>query len=197
MRWSIASIRESGGWVRPVVSLGLLAVAGGALALIASQRISFYVVPTSSMEPTLMPNDRIIALKTTEYERGDVVVVRDPQDPKSYLVKRIVAMPGDKVHVFEGTLFVNDQVVNEPYLSEPIDYALPPITVRDGNVFLLGDNRNESDDGHLWRRGVPLDSVMGSVRYIYEPASRRGGGLAQPEAFARVGVTAWDRGPAP
>jgi len=179
-------IHQTGGWVRLVVSLLLLAAVAGVLALIGTERVSFYVVPSSSMEPTLMPNDRIVAYAAGEYRRGDVVVVRDPENPDAYLVKRIVGLPGDVVQVFDGALTVNDRIVHEPYLPEPIEYSLPPVTIEPDQVFLLGDNRNESDDGHLWRRGVPLDSIRGAVRYIYQPATRRGGGIAHPEAFASV-----------
>ena len=138
------------------------------------------------MEPTLHPNDRIVAVASSDHERGQVVVVRDPENRNQYLVKRIVGMPGDRIEVFSNRLVVNGRPVAEPYLSEPIQYQLPPTEVPDGEVFLLGDNRNESEDSHLWKRGVPVDDIMGVVRYIYSPGARRGARVGYPEVFSEI-----------
>jgi signal peptidase I len=151
-----------------------------------SQRIGFYIVPTTSMEPTLHPNDRIVAVASAGHERGQVVVVRDPENAADYLVKRIVGMPGDRIEVFSQQLMVNGRTVSEPYLNEPIEYQLPPTQVPDGEVFLLGDNRNESEDSHLWKRGVPVSDIVGVVRYIYSPGERRGTRVGYPEVFRGV-----------
>jgi signal peptidase I len=166
-----------------VVSLVALAVSSSILGLILYGEIGFYVVPTTSMEPTLHPNDRIVAVATSGHERGQVVVVRDPENRTAYLVKRIVGIPGDRVEVFGNRLVVNGKMVAEPYLSEPIAYQLPPTEVPHGEVFLLGDNRNESEDSHLWKRGVPVSDIVGVVRYIYSPGERRGTRVGYPEVF--------------
>lgn len=171
---------------RLAISIVMLVAAFGTLALIGNQNLGFYVVPTSSMEPTLMPNDRLVAYSSSEYGRGDVVVFRDPDAPDGYLVKRIVGLPGDTVAVQGNRLVVNGTVIQEPYLKERIDYHLGPTYIGAGEVFLLGDNRNFSHDGHIWKRGVPKESIMGAVRYIYAPRERRGARVAYPEVFKGV-----------
>lgn len=178
------AIAVESGRTRLVVSLIALLLSVSVLGLILNQRIGFYVVPTASMEPTLHPNDRIVAVASSGPERGQVVVVRDPENSQEYLVKRVVGMPGDRVEVFSRQLVVNGLSVAEPYLREPIEYQMPPTVVPPGEVFLLGDNRNESEDSHLWKRGVPVSDIVGVVRYIYSPGARRGARVGYPEVFS-------------
>jgi signal peptidase I len=173
--------------VRLAVSLALLVIAGLTFLLVLTETISFYEVPTGSMRPLLQPGDRIAAARSGSYERGDVVVVNDPAGNGDYLVKRIVAVGGDTVAVQGGRLFVNNRMIEEPYLREAMDYRFGPLTVEPGTVFLLGDNRNESEDSHLWMRGLPEDTIRGKVRMIYSPGKRRGGVDHGREHFAGLG----------
>lgn len=174
-------------WFRRIGSVVVLLVLAVILVLISRQDLGFYEVPSSSMEPTLKPGDRFVALVASSYARGDVVVAIDPADPEAYIVKRIVATAGDWVSVYDGVLYVNDTVVTEPYLYESqIRYEMDPVHVDSGTVFLLGDDRNGSEDGHMWRRGLPLTTIMGRARYIYKPSSRRGRLPSQNHAFAYI-----------
>lgn len=169
------------------VSLVLLCVVLGAALLVANQNLGFYGVTTSSMEPTLIPDDRLISYSSTLYERGQVVVIRgDPKEFTNVLVKRIVGLPGDVVAVRNGTLIVNGHRVEEPYLFEKMSYSLAPIRVGSDEVFVLGDNRNQSHDSHIWKHGLPIDNIMGSVRQIYSPRSRIDAPIAYTDAFADV-----------
>ncbi len=177
---------DTSGRVRLVVSVIALIASVIVLLLIANNKIGFYVVPTSSMEPTLHPNDRIVAVAASQYDRGQVVVVRDPERKGEYLVKRIVALPGDRIEIFNSRLMVNGSPVNEPYLREAMTYQLPPSDVPGGEVFLLGDNRNESEDSHLWKRGLSQSDIVGAVKYIYSPGDRRGARVSYPEVFRDV-----------
>ena len=182
---------RAAGRARFIVSIILLLVSVVALLLIANQNLGFYLVPSSSMEPTLLPDDRVIAYSSEYYGRGEVVVIRDPDDPDDpagYLVKRIVGIEGDLVAVRGGNLILNGEPVQEPYLKEPMAYKLGPVRVSPGEIFVLGDNRNQSHDSHIWKGGVPVDTVMGAVRYIYSPRARMGAGISHTEVFA-------DRGP--
>ncbi|MCC6696133.1 MAG: signal peptidase I [Candidatus Hydrogenedentes bacterium] len=148
--------------------------------------MSFYEVPTGSMIPTLQPHDRVVAMTAEMYYRGDVLVVEDPNDPAAFLVKRMVGLPGDIIEVKRGILFVNDTPIEEPYLREKMQYNLGPIEVAEDEVFLLGDNRNESDDSHVWGHGIPARKVTGRAFYIYHPADRRGTLPSHTDAFAIV-----------
>jgi len=181
-----AGFLSTAGRVRLLISILCLLAAGGVLLLIGNQNLGFYRVPSSSMEPTLQPDDHLLAYTASRYDRGEVVVVRDPDAADGYLVKRLVGLPGDVVSVREGSLIVNGVRIAEPYVKEPITYKLVPVTIRAGEVFLLGDNRNQSHDGHIWKRGVSATTIMGAVRHIYSPRSRIGTQVTFRDAFTAV-----------
>jgi signal peptidase I len=159
--------------------------AGGAAALIflailflylfGYRGMRFFLVPSGSMEPTLLREDYIVTLKEPVYQRGDVVVLHDPEGEGDYIVKRVVGLGGDVIRVFGGALYVNGEYVSEPYVLEPADYDLKPVRVAEGHAFFLGDSRNNSDDSHLWKeQSQPLGAIVGKVRFIYFPYARFG-----------------------
>lgn len=167
----------------------LLAVLAPVIGLILFEQIGFYKVPSSSMEPTLYPDDFIFAQKASAYARGDIVVTHDPDNRGEFFVKRIVGVGGDTISVSGGAVFLNGRYASEPYRHSPIDYLMKPYTIPEGELFLLGDNSNWSIDSHNWGleetrdgtvikegrpRGIPLDRVVGKVKYIYLPKKRRG-----------------------
>lgn len=160
--------------VRVVVVLVLLVSLCSILLLIYTGRIGFYIVPSESMMPTLRPNDQLIATRQANYAVGEIVVLTDPHDPESFVVKRIVGVGGDVLEVRNRTLFRNGVTVDEPYLREAMDFRMPAYRVPADTVFIAGDNRNESDDSFRSREAVPAASIHGRVRYIYLPNERRG-----------------------
>jgi signal peptidase I len=117
---------------------------------------AFYI-PSESMRSTLEVGDRILVNKLSyrfgSPQRGDVVVFAAPPaaspEGKEF-IKRVVGLPGDTVAVEDGQLVVNGVPQREPYLDEPISYEQAPVTVPPGSYWVLGDNRNESNDSHLW-----------------------------------------------
>jgi signal peptidase I len=144
--------------------------------------LRFFLVPSRSMEPTLAASEYILSTSEGEYRRGDVIVVDDPALAGGYLVKRLVGLPGDRVSIEGGALYLDGVYVSEPYIAEPTQYSLPEYVVPDRQVFVLGDNRNLSVDSHDWREsqeggtpetaGVPLDSIVGKVRFVYLPIGK-------------------------
>jgi len=133
-----------------------------------------FLVPSRSMEPTLMTNDYLMTFTQKTYSRGDVVVLIDPEDPKAYIVKRIVAVGGDTVAVESRALLLNGVYASEPYISEPMQYDMPSLKVPDGEVLVLGDNRNLSDDASRWeKKTLSVKSIVGRVHYIFLPLSRK------------------------
>jgi len=161
-----------------VVAVVLILIIGYLFGL---RGMRFFLVPTGSMEPTLLRRDYIVSLTERTYHRGDIVVLRDPTEPGAYLVKRIVGMPGDILSIDGGALFINDAYASEPYILEPMMISLnPPIEVPDGQIWVLGDNRNASEDSLTWGHGIYLDDVVGKVRFIYHPFSRMGSVVSYP-----------------
>jgi signal peptidase I len=132
-----------------------------------------YQIPSGSMLPTIQLQDRILANRLVyrihSIERGDVIVFQPPEivDQSTPYVKRVVGLPGDKVEVARGKTFVNEEEFIVPTASTPT-YARKAETVPDGMLFVLGDNRNESSDSHIWGY-VPIDNVIGRADIVYWP----------------------------
>lgn len=136
-------------------------------------------IPSGSMEPTLQIQDYIFASKITyrfnEPKRGDIVVFKYPRDTSRYFVKRLIAVGGETVALKGGKLYINGELVPEDYLPQGLsfddDYG--PVTVPEGNYFMLGDNRNNSSDSRDWGF-VSRDLIVGKEIFIYWPPGRIG-----------------------
>lgn len=139
-------------------------------------------IPSSSMVPTIEPGDRVIMsrlsyLGAKEPQRGDIVVFRAPEEleEKDDLIKRIVALPGEEVSVTGGSVYINGEALAESYLAETPTYEFGPYTVPEGCYFVLGDNRNWSNDAHMWNvHYISGDSIKGKAIWRYWPLSRFG-----------------------
>lgn len=150
-------------------------------------------IPSLSMYPTFEVGDQLAVEKVTKrykpFYRNEIVVFRPPQSfkdiiesqygqsPKSReaLIKRIVAVEGDKVQVKRGQLYINNQVQEEPFTAEEAAYEFGPVYVPAGSVLVLGDNRNHSLDGHIWGF-LPTENVIGRAVFVYWPPWRVGNG---------------------
>lgn len=138
------------------------------------------MVPSESMVPTIQVHDCLIVNKFIYYfqtvnpQRGEIVVFRPPEElhSKHDFVKRVIALPGDKVEMKNHQVYINDQTLEESYLFEPLNYDFGPVTVPPGSLLVLGDNRNCSFDSHLWNTWLTEDRVIGKAFAIYWPANR-------------------------
>ena len=128
-------------------------------------------VENISMEPTLQSGEFVLvnklAFRIGDIHRGDIIVFHYPQDPSQDYIKRIIGVAGDVVDIHDQTVYVNNQALVEPYLmAEPLyngEWTVPP-----NDLFVLGDNRNESSDSHSWGF-VPDANVVGRALVIYWP----------------------------
>jgi signal peptidase I len=124
-----------------------------------------------SMIPTLKDGEFVLVSKINyrfgSAERGDIIVFHFPMDPQQELIKRVIGLPGDTVSVQNGTVSVNGQMLSEPYIAAAPAYS-GIWTVPDGQLFVLGDNRNDSSDSHSWGF-LPFEKVVGKAVVIYWP----------------------------
>lgn len=125
----------------------------------------------NSMEPTFSDGELVLvnklAYRLGEAERGDVIIFHYPPDPTQEFIKRVVGLPGDVVSIGRGQIFINGQLLEEPYISIHPDYG-GEWTVPASQLFVLGDNRSNSLDSHNWGT-VPLDYVIGKALFVYWP----------------------------
>lgn len=146
--------------------------------LIKTFIVGNFWIPSESMVPTIEVNDKVIVTNFSywfeEPERGDVIVFKYPLDTKKDYIKRCIGLPGETIEFRDSKLYVNGQLVAEPYLPEGLvfeDYG--PIEVPEGQYFMCGDNRNHSSDSRVWGF-VEKRLIIGKAQVIYWPFDRWG-----------------------
>ena len=190
------SQKQQNPWIEGFQTIGLsIALALGIRQFVAEARY----IPSESMKPTLLVNDRLVVEKISyrfqSPQRGDIVVFWPPpgifeqedqpeedqpeedQTPVAF-IKRIVGLPGDTVEVTDGTVLINGDELDESYIQAPPTYEQEPLTIPAGNYFVLGDNRNASFDSHAWEVSqpfVPEDQIIGRAVVRFWPPTRLGG----------------------
>lgn len=125
-----------------------------------------------SMEPTFQLGDYVVvnrlAYRAGDIERGDVVVFPAPNSPEIDYIKRVIALPGDRIAVYNGAVVVNGVTLQEPYILEPQGGNYAERVVPDGYVFVMGDNRNNSDDSRSWGF-LAIENIIGKAVFRYWP----------------------------
>jgi signal peptidase I len=153
-----------------------------------------FKIPTGSMKPNLLVGDHLIVnkfifapaafgierglLPMRPIERGDIVVFKYPEEPERDFIKRVIGLPGDTLELSNQTVLINGQPLTEPYAT----YLFPPaaegqmegdlrrkygpVTVPDGHFFMMGDNRDDSQDSRFWGF-LPQSYVKGRALFIY------------------------------
>jgi len=155
----------------------------GALALAVVLRTFVYesaVVVGRSMWPTLRPGEYLLTCKTVCVrrlpKRSEIVTFRAPGPGKIVAIKRVIGLPGDWIQIWGTQVFVNGKRLGEPYARAKQAVARPPVYVPPGSIYVLGDNRDNSEDSRVWGP-IPLSSVRGMAMFLYFPPhhARRAG----------------------
>ena len=173
---------------RVLTDVVLPLVVAVALAFVVQAAVAKpYEIPTGSMEPTIQPHDRVVANRVIyrfrDIARGDIIVFHPTRSasrecaapPGEPFVKRVIGLPGDRVEVRGGVTYVN----GAPYVAggertPHYEEAWPPVP--DGELLVLGDNRDNSCDSHQWSPDpfLPEDAVIGQAEVVYWPPSHLG-----------------------
>ncbi len=157
-------------WIGSIVIAVVLAM------LIRTFIVELYVVDGPSMRPTLESEERLVVNKFIYRfhppQKGEILVFQYPRDPSRDFIKRVIATPGDTVEIHEGRVLVNDQLLTEDYILEKTRSEYPKSTVPEGRVFVMGDNRNNSEDSRFADVGfVPYDLIKGKAMLVFWPIS--------------------------
>lgn len=124
-----------------------------------------------SMNPTLQNGEYVLvsrlSYKLDIPQRGDIIVFSFPVDQNQDLIKRVIGLPGETVSVRQNNVLINGIPLEEPYIAQAPLYS-GEWTVSEGQLFVLGDNRNDSKDSHQWGL-LPMENVIGKALAIYWP----------------------------
>jgi len=163
--------QKSRGFWRDLIETVLMAVVLFLLLNAVTSRVRVYNI---SMQPTLYEGNLLVvnkfAYKLGTPKRGDIIIFHYQGTPTEDYIKRVIGLPGDTVNISNGVVQVNGQTLTEPYIA-----ALPRYTgtwmVPEGELFVLGDNRNLSSDSHEWGF-VKQEWVVGKAVLVYWPLDR-------------------------
>jgi signal peptidase I len=148
---------------RQVLAVVLIAV--GVFFLLRVTVQSFVVVG-SSMEPSLEDGQRLLVNKVVydlrQPQRGEIIVFHQPNGGNVDLIKRIIALPGDTVEIKDGAVYINGSAIDEPYIKAAPSYTMAKEEIPAGEYFVLGDNRNNSNDSHSWGE-LPEQNIIGKA----------------------------------
>lgn len=154
--------------IKNLIFLGLIFLLG---YIFGVKQVKFLKVISSSMEPTLNIGDKIISVKVEEFKRKDIVALYPPMGKKEILIKRVIGLPGEKLKIEKGYVYINGEKIEEPYIREKPNYQINEIEIPYNSYFLLGDNRNESEDSSLWGP-VKKENLIGKVICRYSPLKK-------------------------
>ncbi|MGI6038463.1 MAG: signal peptidase I [Limnochordia bacterium] len=136
-----------------------------------------FLVQGSSMQPSFYHGQRLLVDKLSyrfrEPQRGEVVVFRYPADPSRRFIKRIIGLPGDEILIRDQQVYLNGVPLVEDYIQGPTFGRFGPVVVPPNAYFVLGDNRNNSDDSRFPDVGfVPRENIVGRGLFVYWPVTQ-------------------------
>ena len=164
----ISAKSEIFSWIKVIVSAIIIAL------FVDFVIIANAVVPTGSMESTIPAGSRIMGLRLyynfKDPERGDIVIFKDPDDEQVDYLKRIIGLPGETVEIASGKVYIDGELLDEPYLDEEPTGDFGPYQVPEDSYFMLGDNRAVSKDSRYWTNTyVRRDKIIAKAFFMYWP----------------------------
>ena len=155
-------------WVVSIVGAIVLAL------IIRTFIVELYIVDGPSMRPTLQHDERLVVNKfiyrIRDPQKGEILIFRYPRDPSRDFIKRVIAVAGDTIEMKEGRVYVNDELQREDYILEKTRTEYPKTTIPEGTIFVMGDNRNNSEDSRYSDVGfLPLENVKGKAILVFWP----------------------------
>lgn len=145
--------------IKNIVFLGFIFFVG---YIFGVKEVRFAEIVSSSMEPLFQPGNRVAVVKKDVLKRYDIVLLEAPKGDKEWLIKRVVGLPSETITVVKGAVLINGSKLNEPYIQEAPVYTLET-KIPEGSYFLLGDNRNKSEDSSVWG---PVDGSLIKSRVV-------------------------------
>jgi signal peptidase I len=161
------------GVLKEVISWVMVLVIAVAIAFLINRFVIFKVsVPTGSMENTILVDDKVITFRLSylfsDPERGDIVVFPFPDNEKEDYIKRIIGLPGETVEGKAGLVYINGEPLEEPYVREAINRDFGPYEIPEDHYFMMGDNRNESQDSRYWdNKFLERKKIKGKALFKY------------------------------
>ena len=176
--------RESKFWQRSRENFQIIAIALALALLIRAFVAEPRYIPSDSMLPTLEVGDRLVVEKISYHFRppatGEIIVFDPPQQLQiqgyakdQAFIKRVIGTPGQTVQVQNGKVYLNGTALKENYIAEPPAYNMESVQVPEDQLFVMGDNRNNSNDSHVWGF-LPKQNVIGHACYRFWPFNRIG-----------------------
>ncbi len=174
--------------------------------------VQAFDIPSGSMMQTLLPGDYILVnkfiygmripfmnariLSYKEPKRGDVIVFIYPKDPSKDFIKRVIGRQGETVQIIRGKIYIDNKPIPDPwgyfnknespgFISEVENFG--PVVVPEGSLFVMGDNRNNSEDSRFWG-ALPLDDVLGKAFIIYFSWNGKADNLPDKVRWSRIGT---------
>ncbi|MGL4504075.1 MAG: signal peptidase I [Planktothrix sp.] len=172
-------------WDQIRENIVILAIALGLSLLIRTFVAEPRFIPSDSMFPTLEINDRLVIEKVSYYLKSpqfrDIIVFTPPSQLQEIgygadqaFIKRIIGKPGQTIEVKNGRVYIDNQPQFERYIAEEPHYQLAPVKVPENCYFVMGDNRNDSNDSHVWGF-LPKENIIGRAVFRFWPIERFGG----------------------
>ena len=159
--------------------LKIILVVGVIVLIINNVFIINARIPSESMENTIMKGDQLfgnrLAYKNEDPQRYDIVIFKYPDNPKQLFIKRVIGLPGETVVIKDGKVYINDDPtpLDDSFLPEEMEGDYGPYEVPEGCYFMLGDNRNCSNDSRFWENTyVERDQILAKAALRYWPLTR-------------------------